>query len=286
MPLVYACIAPHGSELIPQLARNRKAADRFEPTRLAMEHLANEVRKMKPDTVVIASPHNLRIWKKIGIVFTENSTGFLQSDSPRGSGVQLSTRCDVRFARELYGQTIDRGLPVVGVNYGTFEGRSSDLQMDWGTLIPLWFLVGGRKNNAQQIVKPLIVIVTPSREIPLRQNVAFGREIANLASKSDRRIVFVASADQAHTHSRNGPYGFHTAAARFDTLAVEAVKSGNISRLLKVSQYVIEDAKPDSIWQFAMLSGIMSKEKMTPQFLSYDVPTYFGMICAGFYPQK
>ncbi len=104
-----------------------------------------------------------------------------------------------------------RGLPVVGAHYGTTEGVTSDMPMDWGTLVPLWFMMPRCRK------KPKIVIVTPSREIPLSKNFEFGQMIAEQAeSNRNKRVVFVASADQAHAHKKNGPYGFNKQAKEYD----------------------------------------------------------------------
>ena len=71
MPLVYGCIAPHGSEVVAELAgRSLKA---FEKSRKWMMALASAMNKARPDTIVIASPHNLRMPKHIGVVISENA---------------------------------------------------------------------------------------------------------------------------------------------------------------------------------------------------------------------
>jgi aromatic ring-opening dioxygenase LigB subunit len=285
MTLVYTCIAPHGGEIIPELAKDAKTACLFSETRIGIQSLAKRLKKTDPDTIVIASPHNLRLWKKIGIAFSENSSGSLVSDARSKRRISISVKCDTRFARELYGRALGKRLPVVGANYGTFEGPTSDLPMDWGTLIPLWFFLEGKKHDGKQIIDPKVVIVAPSREIPLAQNITLGKEIARLAQEEkNKKIAFVASADQAHTHKKGGPYGFHPAARKFDELALNAIKRGDIRSLLELDPRFIENAKPDSIWQLAILEGILSDLPMKANLISYQVPTYFGMICADFAP--
>ncbi len=273
MTLAFACIAPHGGELIPRLAKLGER--KFSKTREGMRNLASSIAAARPDTIVIASPHNLRLVEKIAIVVAENSTGSLQA-SP-GRKVVLRAKCNVKLAREFLQEAEKRGLPVVGANFGTFEGPSSDVPMDWGTLVPLWFILQEKK------VKARIVIVTPSREIPIQQNVKFGRILAQvLEKKSSGRAVFVASADQAHTHSKSGPYGFNSAASKFDMLVANAIVNNALNLLTRLNSRIINNAKPDSIWQMAILSGVLDRVKMLPTLLSYEVPTYFGMICASF----
>jgi aromatic ring-opening dioxygenase LigB subunit len=275
MPLSYACITPHGDEVIPELATTATPRG-FLITREGMITIAKEVKRAKPDTIVIATPHNLRLWRKIGVVISENSSGKLQSSRGRKPSVHLKVRCDQEFARRLVDRATRRGLPVVGANYGSFEGPLSDLPMDWGTLVPLWFLARGRLN------RPRVVIVTPSREIPLFQNYEFGRTIADLAERGSRRYVFVASADQAHAHKKSGAYGFNRAAAEYDRFVVDAIRRNRIGSVMNLSGKFVEAAKPDSLWQMTMLAGVLSKVKMDAELFSYQAPTYYGMICAGF----
>ena len=275
MPLEYACIMPHGGEIIPKLAVPRVQQSVRETT-TAARTIAREIRRTNPHTIVIASPHNLRLQSHIAIVTTENSTGELKGAGKRK--VSLKLKCDREFARELLRESARSGLPVVGANYGTAEGPPSDMAMDWGTLVPMWFIA------KEERVKARIVIVAPSREIPLGQNISFGKVLAKLAEKrKHHRVVFIASADQAHAHQKIGPYGFHQAASNYDKFVSRAIRENRISSISGLSKQLVEDAKPDSLWQMAMLVGVTEVIEMRGSLLSYQVPTYYGMICASFH---
>jgi len=275
MTLTYACIAPHGSDVIPELS-NKRTLRSFEETRKGILAVAREVKRARPDTIIIASPHNLRVHQHIAIVTAENSSGTLRGWNAPEKRASLKAKCNPSLAKELLAVGNRRRLPVVGVNYGTFEGSNSDMAMDWGTFVPLWFFMHENR------IRPKIVIVTPSREIPLDQNIAFGRTIADVVEKKRERVVFVASADQAHAHKKNGPYGFSKAAAAYDKFMVNAIERDDIDSIKRLSSKFVEAAKPDSLWQMAILAGVSERIPLTPRLYSYQVPTYFGMICAGF----
>ncbi len=276
MTVVYACIAPHGGEIIPELA-SKSILRRFEETRVAMRVLARRISEVRPQTIVIASPHSLRLLSKIAVVISENSSGMLKGSTKRS--VTLRARCDVDFAKTVVVQSEKAGLPVVGANYGTATGSSSDMPMDWGTLIPLWFLL------KEQRLKSRILIVAPSREIPLRTNFDFGRLLGRLMKRDKKRkFAFIASADQAHAHCRSGPYGFSPAASKYDDFVLNAIRDNELKRILKLKPSFIEAAKPDSPWQMVMLAGINELVPLRSELLSYQVPSYYGMACAGFEP--
>jgi len=274
MTLVYSCIAPHGGEIIPELASS-PMLPRFEETRQAMRVLARRISRVRPHTIVLASPHNLRLLARIAVVTSENSSGQLKGSSKRS--VSLRASCDREFAEKIVRESEAERLPVVGANYGTASGPASDIPMDWGTLVPLWFVLKRTRSK--------IVIVAPSREIPLRTNYRFGQLMGKLMSRDrKKRFVFIASADQAHAHSRSGPYGYSPAASRYDSLVVDAIQENDLKRLLSLDPRLVERAKPDSLWQMTLLAGVTEVVPSQSQLLSYQVPSYYGMLCAGFEP--
>ncbi len=269
MPIVYACITPHGGEVVPSLAGKR--LKQLSPTRAAMRRIAALMREARPDTIVIATPHNLRMPKHIGVVIAENSSGAVTSGRKQ---VRLRAKCDLGFANRVIGVAEQRGLPVVGANYGALEGPLSDLAMDWGTLVPLWFLLRGTKAK--------IVIVTPARGIPLEQNFEFGRAVADAAEREEKRVAFVASADQAHAHERSGPYGYDRRAEEYDRRVADAIRGNELEAIMRMDPDFVAAACPDSLWQMTMLAGVSSVVPMIGELLSYQVPTYYGMLCASF----
>lgn len=273
MTLVYACIAPHGGEVVPELAGPKLKL--FAPTRKGMRVLASAMKEANPDTIVVASPHNLRLHKHIGVVTSEYSSGRTAEGRLE---ISMKAKCDVEFATKLAEAGERAGLPVVAANYGVFEGPLSDMAMDWGTMVPLWFFLKGTH------LKSRVVIVTPSREIPLLQNVEFGKIVAAAAQAETKRIAFVASSDQAHRHQKSGPYGFDKRAAVYDRQVLDLIRHDELEEIVKMSPAFVEGARPDSLWQMAMLVGALSVVPMKAEVVSYQVPTYYGMLCASYKP--
>ncbi|GAH88435.1 unnamed protein product, partial [marine sediment metagenome] len=171
-------------------------------------------------------------------------------------------------------------LPVVAVNYGAASGEFSTHKMDWGTLIPLWFIQEAYKANNKS--PPLIVLVTPSRDIPWDNLVHFGEIISQVSDEYEKEVVFIASADHAHTHDEKGPYGYNPAAKEYDGLVTEWIKNNKMDNLVGLSEDFIESAKPDSIWQMLILLGIIRSKDLKNKDCVYECPSYYGMIVASF----
>ena len=192
----------------------------------------------------------------------------------------MRLKVDRDLAGALYEFSRDSGLPVVHVNYGTASGHLSTMCMDWGTFIPLWFV--HREYLAHDKQMPPIVVVTPSREVSWGSLVDFGAKISEAVERLNKVAVFIASADQAHAHDPNGPYGFDDAASEYDERVVEIVKSGDLEGLLSFDASFIDRAKPDSLWQMLILAGVVKKEGLRFKEYTYGRPTYFGMLYAAF----
>jgi aromatic ring-opening dioxygenase LigB subunit len=107
--------------------------------------------------------------------------------------------------------------------------------------------------------------------------------LAQGAADSGRRVALIASADHGHAHDADGPYGYDPAAKEYDDRVVELVRSERLGELLAFDPQFIERAKADSFWQMLMLHGALG-DRWRGELLSYEAPTYFGMLCAAYAP--
>lgn len=269
--LVFGGITPHGSSIIEEIAGSE--LDLFKPTREGMEELAARMRKYNPETIVILTPHGLRLRGYNAIYTCAYCSGSL---SDNGNTVYEEYKCDQALAKDILSRALDIGIPCVGANYGGLSGPGSNVPMDWGTLIPLHFLGGSCQT------KPEIVVIGPTREISLGQLVALGRVIAKSAADSGRKVALIASADQAHTHDPNGIYGYDSASKEYDSQVISIIKENCLEKLLDMDLEFVERAKPDSLWQMLILYGALEIAPMKSRLISYQAPTYFGMLVASF----
>lgn len=266
MPLVSAAILPHGGAAIPGFKEGD--AD-FSEVRKGMKEVVRLVCSREPQTIVIVSPHNMRIEGKMAVVRAENCEGKLEEG---GKSVTVARKCDTKLANSIYEIAVKKHLPVVAVNFGTSSGPESKMPLDWGTLVPLWFFSK----------KVKVVLLTPSREIPWKELVKMGKAVGEASRFTESRVAFVASADQAHAHLKSGPYGFDEAAEEYDRQIAELVRKDRLGRLLKFDPSFLERAKPDSFWQMLMLHGALMGKGLKPAYQSYSRPTYYGLLSVAF----
>jgi aromatic ring-opening dioxygenase LigB subunit len=127
------------------------------------------------------------------------------------------------------------------------------------------------------------VVVSPARDRSIDEHIRAGEALAAAARASDKRVALIASADHGHAHDADGPYGFDPAATEYDAQVVELVKTNRLDGLVELDPAFVDAAKADSWWQMLMLHGALD-DGWHGEFLSYEAPTYFGMLCAAYVP--
>jgi aromatic ring-opening dioxygenase LigB subunit len=287
MSLVFAAIAPHGFPIIPDLSEDAEGAL---ATRAAMEELGQRAVAAGVEALVIAGPHGVRVDGAICLADTARAAGTLVW---QGRQVELNVPVDENLTAAITAAARDQGIPLALVGYGGHRRDKSVLPLDWGVLTPLWFL-GHRRNMCghgdviadppPEDIGPPAVIVTPSRSLPRETLVDFGRAVATVAVAEPRHVGFIASCDWGHTHASDGPYGFHEESARVDAEIVAAVAENDLMRLIDLDEGRARDAYIDGLWQALMLAGAFQETPMNVELLSYEAPTYYGMLVATWGP--
>ncbi|HEY3185001.1 MAG TPA: hypothetical protein VGJ77_19325 [Gaiellaceae bacterium] len=259
MTVVFAAIAPHGGPVfdLPE-----------SPTRKAMEELGRRFAAARPDAVVVLTPHGAHVDGH----FTVVRSARLEGDASQWTeaDTRLATDGDPELADACVRALQADGLPALGVTFGATAAGASTMPLDWGALIPLWFM------------RAPAVVVTPTRERPPRDQIRAGTALAR--ATGDRRVALIASADHGHGHTADGPYGYTAESAPYDERIVDIVRRNRLDELLDVEESFVHAALADSWWQLLMLHGALG-DGFAAELLSYEVPTYFGMLCASFSPR-
>jgi aromatic ring-opening dioxygenase LigB subunit len=275
MGLVFGAIAPHGGLAVAE-ACTPEELPLAVATRSGMEELGREFAAAKPEVVVVATPHNVHISGAFAVLVAARMSGNLEG-TPQP--VALEVPSETGLAWLLLETLIGHGLPAVGVSFGSNDPSTAVAPMDWGVLIPLWFM-GGRHDP------PLpVVVISPARDLSADAHVRAGSAIAAAAGASGRRVAFIASADHGHAHRADGPYGFHSNARVYDDLVTDLVHKNSLRGLVDIPVSMIEEAKADSWWQMLMLLGATG-DGWRGRLISYEAPTYFGMLTAAYLPSR
>ena len=262
--IVFGAIAPHGGPVfdLPESA-----------TRRAFEELGRRHAAARPDATIVATPHGIHVDGRFAVV----RSAALEGDASQWTAVDTHLACpgDPALADACLAELARADVPAVGVTFGSSGFATSTMPLDWGALIPLWFM-GGRTDPPVPAV-----VVSSSRDRPPQEHVTAGASLARAAAASGKRVAFVASADHGHGHSTDGPFGFAAESRLYDERVVELVRANRLDSLLELGTPLAEAALADSLWQMLMLHGALGGD-FDAELLSYEAPTYFGMLCAAF----
>ncbi len=253
MSLVKTYLIPHGDEILSfpnQESRKMNGS------------ISKETKGDPSETVLIISPHSLRIPSGLPVVNTQ----YLSGKYEIGKNI---LKGDYETDRNLNSDLIKKSKHFVEVNFVTTTGKLSTFPADFGTLIPLTFFCNKRVSMLGQWR-------TPRRDLLID----LGKKLYDVVLKSDRKISVVFSADQAHTHSRTGPYGFDGRAKKYDKMVERAIRTNAFDELVSLDDEYLDGAKPDSYWNLLMYHGFTERGKLTPKFHYYYLQEYFGMLFA------
>ena len=211
--------------------------------RAAMEELGRRFDAAAPDVAVVVTPHNVHVERHFAVI-TSGRVGEWETD------------------RDAAQALLGADVPTLGVSFGGNDAAGAEMPLDWGTEVPLAFMHARR-----------VVVVAPARDLPLDEHIRLGEAIARLPG----RVALIASADNGHAHDADGPYGFDPAAARYDEMLLEILRSGRLD-FRPLAEHV-EAGKADSLWQLVVLQGALG-EGARADLLAYAAPTYYGMAVA------
>ena len=246
-------LIPHGDELIDipnEQSKEMKAA------------IMEETSRDSADIRIIFTPHGLSLEKNFSVAFNKKLFGTYITDGGKTLEMNLDNNLDLaRLILETSQNVLSKAF--------FSGGEQNEFPIDFGSMIPLTFF-----NK-----KPTLII-GQTRSWDLQKFYEFGRNIHRVLSSGDRKYSIIFSADQAHTHNPEGPYGFSDEAKIYDRTVKEAIITGRFDSIYGMKRDFVESAKPDSFWIMVVLGGFLSASGMKLSFKYYYVEKYFGMLFA------
>jgi aromatic ring-opening dioxygenase LigB subunit len=284
MPLTAAAIAPHGFPVIPELGEGGEEGGVETPA--AMRAMGDLFAERGLEAVVIVGPHGIRVDGFFAMVDAARAAGTLRW---KGRRVEVNVPLDRTLIEAIAVAAPGADLPVARVGYAGNRADQAVVPLDWGALVPLWFLGHDQNEPGSGDVLgdqpkrdrgPAAVLIVPSRSLSRHAMVDFGRMLGHVIAADPRSIGFVASCDWSHTHSEDGPYGWDEAADRVDAVVRDAIERNALAELIDLPARDVEHAAIDGLWQALILAGVQEVTPFRLRLRSYEVPTYYGMMVA------
>ncbi len=258
--IVFSAIVPHAPLLIPSVGKEH--LEKFKNTVAALKELEKLFVEARPETIVVISPHGSVVPDAFSINL--NSTYTCTLEEFGDFGTKLDCRSDFMLVDRIQRKMRARNLPFVLV---------SEEKLDYGVVVPLSYLT-------PRLPKFFIIPVS-NASLPLEEHLKFGRELKEEFAESNKRVAVLASADLAHTLSKESPGGFSSHGKKFDETVIDLINAKASKEFLDIPQDVIAGAKSCGLPPLVILSGIMEGMSYEPQILSYEVPFGTGHLVAN-----
>ena len=266
MPVLAAFMVPHPPLIVPEIGRGSEA-EILETTR-AYERVADEVAALRPDTIIITSPHSVMYADYFHI-------------SP-GSGAKGSFRQfgagSVEFSEQYDTALVERISNLADAEYfpaGTLGER--DAALDHGTMVPLWFI-------RQKYTEGKIVRIGLSG-LPLTDHYRLGQLIADAVEDLGTRAVFIASGDLSHKLQKYGPYGFAREGVEYDRRIMDVMGRAAFGELFDFEEIFCEKAAECGHRSFVIMAGAFDGLRVKATALSHQDVTGVGYGICTFYPE-
>jgi len=262
MAIIGAFMLPHPPIIIPQVGHGEEM--KIKKTIEAYLEIAKRIAELRPDTLIVSSPHTTIYADYFHISPGERAYGDFKQFG--ASNLSIEADYDTDFVQTLIDFVDRQKLPA-----GTLGERIKSL--DHGTLIPLYFI------NKFYTNYKLVRIGLSG--LSTTEHYRFGKCIAETAEKLDKRVVFIASGDLSHKLKEEGPYGYAKEGPEFDRQLTEAANRGDFLSLLTFDNDFCERAAECGLRSFIIMAGALDKKAVKPELLSYEGPFGVGYcICA------
>ncbi|MCR5288414.1 MAG: AmmeMemoRadiSam system protein A [Treponema sp.] len=265
MSIVAAFMVPHPPMIVPDVGRGSEK--QIEKTIKAYEKVAQEIAALKPETIIISSPHSILYSNYFHISPGARASGsFAEFGAPQ---VQF----DVVYDRELVNLLADKAESL-HFPAGTLGEKRKEL--DHGTMVPLWFIL--KKYKDFKLVR------TGLSGYDLLKHYEYGMLIKDAVEALDRKVVYVASGDLSHKLQGYGPYGFAQEGPVYDARIMDVCSGARFGELFDFDEQFCEKAAECGHKSFVIMAGALDGKAVQATQFSHEDVTGVGYGICSFIP--
>lgn len=251
-------LMPHPPIIIPDIGKGEEK--KIEETSLACNKIGREVADIKPDTIIIITPHATMFSDAIAISDEEKISGDLSQF--RCTNIKMDIPIDKEFNVKLGTECHVEGIPSVLVDSELLRRYNVNYELDHGSIVPLYFI-----NKYYKDYKLVHITYSMIGDVNLYK---FGMEIKNVAEKLNRKAVIIASGDLSHKLKEEGPYSYSPYGELFDKALLGNLEKGDVLGAFNMNKTMISEAGQCGLNSVYILLGAMEGKEIKGELLSYE----------------
>ena len=265
MPILASFMVPHPPLIIPAVGQGGEKS--VQETIDSYEKVADEIAELKPETIIITSPHSIMYSDYFHISPGHGAKGnFSQFRAPE---VSFEEAYDEELRDRICSLAKAEDFPA-----GTL-GEKNPL-LDHGTMVPLWFIRNKYKSGK--------ILRIGLSGLGLPEHYHLGEIIQKAVNACDRRVVFVASGDLSHKLQAHGPYGFASEGPVYDEMIMDVAKRAAFQEMFDFNEDFCERAAECGHRSFVIMAGAFDGMAVEAKAYSHEDVTGVGYGICSFYP--
>ena len=266
MPVCAAFMVPHPPMIVPAIGKGSE--NQIRETIDAYERVAEEIAELRPETIIITSPHSIMYADYFHISPKKKAEGSF--DRFNASQVKFSEEYDSELVDKICELSDREDFPA-----GTLGER--DPRLDHGTMVPLWFIRKHYKEGK--------IVRIGLSGLPLIDHYRLGMIISEAVEELDRKVVIVASGDLSHKLQTYGPYGFAKEGPLYDERIMDVCSRAAFGELFDFDEDFCDKAAECGHRSFVIMAGAFDGKKVRSEKLSHQDVTGVGYGICTFYPE-
>jgi len=267
--IMNAFIMPHPPIIIPEVGggREREAQATIDGCKVAAKKIAG----IKPDTIVIISPHGPSYSNVVCLAGDSDLRGNFGNFGHRE--VTFEFQNDMELTAAISDELAECGLYPVINDAKSRKNYDIDPSIDHGALVPLYYVL-----NEYQDFK----LVHMATAIPGPDELyKCGMAIRDAASVSGKNVILIASSDLSHRLSDDGPYNYNPEGSKYDGFVVKTINEKAFAQFLDVDLHMREGAGECGHGAMSIALGVFEGYSCNTEVYSYEGPFGVGYMVAG-----
>lgn len=256
-------LMPHPPLIIPSVGQGQEIE--IQNTIDACNKVGLEISELKPETVVIITPHGTMFSDAIAISDEEKIKGDFSQF--RDFDTHIEGKIDKDFNNELINICNKENIPAAGIDSNILRKFNRKFELDHGSMIPMYFI-----NKYYKNYKIVHITYAALSDIELYK---FGMAIRKSAGNLNKKVVIIASGDLSHRLSKEGPYEYSPEGEKFDKALLDNLEKGDVLSIFNMDKCMVENAGECGLRSVFIMLGAMEGEEVRGKLLSYEGP--FGV---------
>lgn len=266
--LLGAFIFPHPPIMINEVGGRETL--KVENTIKAVNLASQRIDELKPDTIIVITPHGPSLEDVMSIAFDDKLSGDLNRFSAPSISYEFEN--DLELVDEIIKRSDNKMLFCAPISKDVKKTYHISSDIDHGALVPLHFIYNKYKDFK-------LVLIRCSMQ-NIEDHYRFGMAIREAIEHSNKDVVIVASGDLSHKLTKDAPFGYSPKGAEFDTLFIELLRKGDIQNLLMLDHNLIDESLECGFRSFVVLFGAFDGFNVNGQVFSYEGPFGVGYCVA------